>query len=106
MSIGILSLSAAAMAALAGCAPPSTKGADGRPSGAKVYALYCAGCHGANGRRGPAPRRLDVAASQPYAALRKVIQEGRGAMPAWKGRLDSAEIDAVTRYLKTLGAPR
>jgi mono/diheme cytochrome c family protein len=101
-SLGVV-LSLGALVVGSGCEPPSTRGADGRPIGAKVYALHCGGCHGADGRAGKPEMRLDRTGSLSETALRRVILEGRGAMPAWKGRLAQDEVDAVVEHVRILG---
>jgi mono/diheme cytochrome c family protein len=74
-----------------------------------LYAENCAGCHGAEGRGGPA-----IALANPVylaitddAAIRKVIANGaRGtAMPAFAesagGMLTDAQIDAITKGIRS-----
>ncbi len=75
----------------------------------------CAGCHGKDGRG-----RTTFAATRPWAdltdgrwkhggdraSIRRLIAEGDPAspMPAYRGRLSDAEIDAVTGYVLGLAA--
>jgi mono/diheme cytochrome c family protein len=109
--------------ALAGCA-----GGDGapdaavppRPTGAlagdaallegrRVYAKYCASCHGASGEGAPAPafvqgRLLRVL---PDAADElALVREGVGAMPSFAETLTTAQLDAVVRYTREVLATR
>jgi mono/diheme cytochrome c family protein len=90
--------------ALAGCGPsappPPAPGAAGTRDAPGIYAQYCAGCHGPDGKRGNEKMRLVNAAGKPDVELERVIADGRGAMPSWKGRLSAAEIAAVARYVK------
>ena len=85
---------------LTGCNPPQTRRPDGAPDPRATYSLYCAGCHGEDGRKGEPEARLVGAAHKPAAELRSVIETGRGAMPGWKGRLTEDEIDGLVRYVR------
>lgn len=98
-------VAAAALLALllAGCTPPDTRAADGKPDGAKIYQVYCTGCHGPDGRRGEPRSHVADDAQTPQADLRAVIERGGDGMPAWKSKLSPAEIDAVIGYIRTLG---
>jgi mono/diheme cytochrome c family protein len=90
----------AALPALMGCDPPDTRGADGRPDGGKLYALYCATCHGPDGTRRTGSTTLAAAAVKPAAALRSVVEHGRGRMPPWKNLLHDDQITALVDTLK------
>lgn len=87
--------------------------------GAKLYQENCAGCHGARGEgafawqkpgpdgKYPAPP-LDGSAHawhHPQAALKQTIKEGTqrlgGSMPAWKGKLADADIEAVIAWFQS-----
>lgn len=92
--------------------------------GARVYALFCVSCHGADGSgRGNASRSFDppprdfreadfVVVSGPPgslptdADLAEIITEGRPGtgMPAWNG-LSAEDRHAVIQYIKTF-SPR
>lgn len=64
--------------------------------GAAVYAK-CKGCHGADGK-GNAAMKVPA-----FAGVDKnVILNGKGKMPAYKGKLTDAEVDEVVAYIKTL----
>ena len=69
--------------------------------GLKVYAANCASCHGPNGGGGLGPS-LRVS-TRARAALRGVIVNGQGAMPAFPnlkpGELN-ALLDALERWQK------
>lgn len=85
--------------------------------GADLYAAHCAECHGARAEGAPGwhkpgpdgkypPPPLDGSAHawhHPRAALRVTIKEGTarlgGNMPAWKGKLSDAEIEAVVDWM-------
>jgi mono/diheme cytochrome c family protein len=77
--------------------------------GRRVYAKYCASCHGVSGEGAPAPafvqgrllRVLPDAADQ--LAL---VREGVGAMPSFADTLTTAQLDAVVRYTREVLATR
>ncbi len=78
-------------------------------SGQKVYAAYCAACHGEDGkgkRELGAPNLTDAIwlYGSDRAAIVDGLWNGRGSvMPAWAGRLDETTIKALTVYVHTLG---
>ncbi|MGH7907245.1 MAG: c-type cytochrome [Candidatus Binataceae bacterium] len=92
--------------------------ADGAAPAAKLdYRLYCARCHGFEGRGdGPAARTLTIKprnftdcgamAKIPNGVLKKVIQDGGPAaglsseMPAWREILSDAKIDALVKFIR------
>ena len=76
----------------------------------KLYASNCAGCHGPDGKNGPAveigdPVYLVIADD---AVIRRVVSSGvpGTAMPAFAqsagGMLTSAQVDAIVAYLGAL----
>ncbi|HTN65189.1 MAG TPA: cytochrome c oxidase subunit II [Burkholderiaceae bacterium] len=71
--------------------------------GEKVYAANCVACHQANGKGVPgAFPALDGSAmvTGPKAGQMKIVMDGKGAMPAWKGVLSDTEIAAVVTYTR------
>ena len=82
------------LAALAsGCDPPGRPTPTDRPVSADqvadfdaLYRTHCAGCHGADGKLGPAPPLNDplFLAIVPDAELLRVIREGRAVAPGKK----------------------
>jgi mono/diheme cytochrome c family protein len=82
------------LAALAaGCDLPGRPNPDNRPVPADqvvnfdaLYKTHCAGCHGADGKLGPAPSLNDplFLAIVPDAELLRVIREGRAVTPGQK----------------------
>ena len=96
------------------CALPiATRAADApAPDGQKLYETKCSACHGKDGvakKMGEGSANLNDPAWQKTAtveAIAKVILEGKSAnkvkMPPNKGKLTTAEIDAIAAYVKTL----
>jgi mono/diheme cytochrome c family protein len=95
-------LLAALLVAGCGDSRPDTRATDGRADGAKVYALYCLGCHGADGRRGEGAMRIVDGKRKPDAEIRGVVENGRNEMPGWKQRLRPDELQAVVEHTQRL----
>ncbi|MEM6611066.1 MAG: c-type cytochrome [Cyanobacteria bacterium P01_C01_bin.72] len=73
-------------------------------SGAKVFSANCAACHagGRNVIRGE--KTLQKSALEKYEmnsldAITYQVNNGKNAMPAFKGRLTDAQIDDVATYV-------
>jgi mono/diheme cytochrome c family protein len=87
--------------------PSSTTGGGGgaqaNAQGKQVFTQNCAGCHTlsdakANGQIGP---NLDQV--QPDAqTVQRMVENGGGAMPAFKGRLGDTDIQAVAQYVSSV----
>ncbi|MFC6486884.1 c-type cytochrome [Nitratireductor sp. GCM10026969] len=84
-------------------APAGAFAGDDAPSGKELFSSVepaCSVCHvlrdaGAVGRVGPNLDELQPTPEQ----VRKALQDGPGAMPAYGERLSEAEIDAVAEYV-------
>jgi mono/diheme cytochrome c family protein len=103
-----------------GCDPPGRPNPADRPVPADevkdfgtLYARHCAGCHGADGKLGPAPPLNDplFLAIVPDAELLHVITEGRAVTPGQKslmpafardrgGPLTAQQVQAVAQGIK------
>jgi mono/diheme cytochrome c family protein len=99
----VVALTVAAVACSAGEAGP--KPTDPQLAvGWQVYKDRCASCHGAQGGGGAGPKLAGtVVADFPNIGDQITIVEngkGSGAMPAWKGTLTTAEIEAVVDYTR------
>lgn len=79
--------------------------------GKNLYAANCASCHGATGAGdGPAgagltPKPADLATmapKHPPGDLAWKIENGRGAMPAWKASLKPRQIWDLVNYLQNM----
>jgi quinoprotein glucose dehydrogenase len=77
---------------------------DGRPAstGASIYALNCASCHGTDRSgqpQGDYPSLLDIEDRMNEEELRDVIVNGSGVMPPF-GHLSGDEVQSLISYLK------
>jgi cbb3-type cytochrome c oxidase subunit III len=77
-------------------ASPSSLGTDGKT----IFSSECASCHtfkaaGASGTVGPNLDQL----KPPFATVQHQVEVGGGVMPAFKGTLTQAQIDAVAHYV-------
>lgn len=82
---------------------PSVLAAD-LASGAKVFGANCASCH-VNGRNMVNPAKtlqktdLEKYEMASIEAIQNQVQNGKNAMPAFKGRLNDAQIEDVAAYV-------
>lgn len=91
-------------------AAPSAFAGGGGSDGAAIYKAKCAMCHGADGAgqtaMGKNMKLRDLRSAevqkQTDAALVKWIADGKGKMPAYKGKLTPADIDALVAFIRTL----
>lgn len=72
---------------------------------AAIFEKKCATCHGKDGKgqtkMGEKMGIKDLTATTATAAdVEKVVADGRGKMPAFKGKLSDAEIKDVAAYIK------
>lgn len=94
---------AAAAAVLLSCAPAL---AADLALGTQVFNGNCAACHQGGMNSVINDHTLQKAAIEKYLeggfnveAIEYQVRNGKGAMPAWEGRLDDDEIVAVTGYV-------
>jgi mono/diheme cytochrome c family protein len=99
-----------AIAIFVGAALSAGFGQSANTSAASTYKTNCASCHGPDGRGSAVGKSLHAAdfhsaqvQQQSDAQLAGVIAEGRGNMPAFGTRLSKAQIDALVKYVRTLG---
>jgi mono/diheme cytochrome c family protein len=81
-------------------------------NGKKVYTDKCARCHGGSGRGdGPRAKALDKK-PRDYADAgemekitdadpKKIVLQGKGAMPSYKGRVSDKDLEGVIAYIRT-----
>jgi cytochrome c6 len=74
--------------------------------GANVFNGNCAACHMGGGNNVIPDHTLQKAAIEQFLtggfnveAIETQVRNGKGAMPAWEGRLDDDEIVAVANYV-------
>ncbi len=72
---------------------------------AALFAARCAVCHGKDGKGSPAGKKMGVSdlageRKEPVGEIAEDITNGKGKMPAFKGKLSPEEIDALARYVK------
>jgi cytochrome c6 len=79
-------------------------------SAASLYKTNCASCHGPDGRGSAVGKSLHAAdfhspqvQQQSDEQRAKVIADGRGNMPPFGTRLSKDQIDALVKYIRTLG---
>jgi cytochrome c6 len=79
-------------------------------SAVSLYKTNCVSCHGPDGRGSAVGKSLNAAdfhsvqiQQQSDAQLATVIAEGRGNMPPFGTRLSKDQIDALVKYIRTLG---
>jgi cytochrome c6 len=78
--------------------------------GAATYKAKCAMCHGPDGAgqtaMGKNMKLRDLGSAEVQKATdaewTKLITDGKGKMPAYKGKLSDAEIKAVIAFMRTL----
>src|SRR4051812_47813555 len=99
-----------AIAALAFLLGSTAAFADATPDGAALYKAKCALCHGPDGKGQTAMgkanklRNLGAADVQKESdqALGDIVLNGKGKMPAYKGKLTPEEIKSVVGFIRTL----
>jgi cytochrome c551 len=85
-------------------APPPETAAEGggaadAAAGKEVFASNCGSCHGADGTGGIGPNLTTLPAAADAGAVAKQVENGGGAMPAFKGRLSDQDIQNVAAYV-------
>jgi cytochrome c6 len=78
--------------------------------GASLFKAKCAMCHGADGSgatpMGKSMKLRDLRSpevqKQSDAEMTKITADGKGKMPAYKGKLTDAEISAIIAHIRTL----
>ena len=79
-------------------------------TGSSVFQEQCIGCHGPDGRAqtetgkkvGAADLTSDAIQQQSDSQLSKMVQDGKGKMPAFESKLSNDEIRAVIAYIREL----
>lgn len=68
------------------------------PAGDKLFATWCAGCHGNDGKSGFSPPVVGVEADD----VREAVTQGKGDMAGFGDQLSTEEIDAIVEYVGSL----
>jgi mono/diheme cytochrome c family protein len=72
--------------------------------GYDVYLANCARCHGQDGQGGVGPELAGGAVVQAFpdpADEIRLVEDGEGVMPSFKGDLSRAQIEDVVAYTRT-----
>jgi len=85
-------------------------GAFASPDGAALYKAKCATCHGPDGSgqtaMGKSLKLRDLRSAEVQKQTDKELYtwtaDGKGKMPAYKGKLTEAEINALVAYMREL----
>jgi cbb3-type cytochrome c oxidase subunit III len=98
---------AAYVASVAGSSGFSTSGSSSATSGAAIFKDNCASCHtlaaaGATGTVGPDLDQVKPA----LAVVVKQVTNGGTIMPAFKGTLTAAQIQAVAKYVSSVAGKK
>jgi mono/diheme cytochrome c family protein len=80
---------------------------------AAIYKSKCAACHGADGKGQTVMGKnfhlrdlgSEAVQKQKGEEIENIIANGKGKMPAYKGKLSEAEIDALVTYIRSF-APK
>ncbi|WP_276356771.1 c-type cytochrome [Cohnella caldifontis] len=83
----------------AGTPAASPSGAAGTVDAEAVFSKNCVACHAADLHGGVGPNLQDVGARLSAADITTRISGGGGGMPAFKGTLSDAEIQALADWL-------
>jgi mono/diheme cytochrome c family protein len=78
--------------------------------GAALYKAKCAACHGPDGKgdtsMGKVLKVRDLGAAdvqkESDADLTQIIEDGKGKMPGYKGKLTDAQIKDLVAFIRTL----
>ncbi|MEO8378722.1 MAG: cytochrome c [Acidobacteriota bacterium] len=89
---------------------PAALAGGGGPDGSAIYKSKCAMCHGPDGAgqttMGKNLKLRDLRAADVQKLTDKelstVITNGKGKMPAYKGKLAAADIDALVTFIRSI----
>lgn len=89
---------------MTGPADPSSTATLHEPprTGKELFEKHCKQCHGKDGRRGLFGAANLQTSRLEDPALYVAIAKGRKIMPAWEKKLDTAALQLVASYAKTL----
>jgi mono/diheme cytochrome c family protein len=70
-------------------------------SGASLWATNCAACHGDKGQGGAVFKRAIDLSNQTDAKVQTLLQQGRGTMPPFDGRLSAGDIGQLIALMRS-----
>ncbi len=81
-------------------------------TGAELFKSKCAACHGPDGKgqtaMGKNLKLRDLSSEevqkQSDGELKTIVENGKGKMPAFKGKLNDEQIEALMQYIRSLKA--
>lgn len=81
-------------------------------TGAELFKSKCAACHGPDGKgqtaMGKNLKLRDLSSEevqkQSDGELKTIVENGKGKMPAFKGKLNDEQIEALVQYIRSLKA--
>lgn len=87
----------------------ATRSASDGGAGKKIYATNCATCHGPDGKGSSFGRTMGVkdlhspeVVKMTPIQMKRVITDGKGNMPPWKGQLSEAQISEVMGFVRSM----
>jgi cytochrome c6 len=100
----LISILAAAIAVFTIAFTAPALAVDAAPDGAKIFSANCAACHAGGGNVIMANKTLKAAdlkanGKDSVEAIVTQVTNGKGAMPAFGGRLSANQIKAVANYV-------
>src|SRR5712672_1809905 len=85
------------------------RSAQGSAAAKATFQTKCAMCHGPDGTGSEVGKSLNIpdlrseaVRKVPDAELVKIVSDGKGGMPPFKGSLTEAQIHALVRYVRSL----
>jgi mono/diheme cytochrome c family protein len=71
-------------------------------AGEQVYEEHCAACHGERLRASGSARDLREIGAHERERFDKVVLEGKGQMPPWRGVLEPEQVDQVWAFIRSI----
>lgn len=79
--------------------PTTTGGGTAAANGQAIYKQNCISCHGDTLQGGVGPNLTKVGAKYSKDQIVTIVSNGKGAMPAFKGKLSDADIGSLSDWL-------
>ncbi len=81
--------------------PAATPGGTAAASGEAIYKKSCISCHGDQLQGAMGPNLQKIGSKMNKDQIVTIVSNGKGAMPAFKGKLSDNEIGALADWLLT-----